>query len=970
MTERELKAMYENASLPEDRMAELEKRFISKVEAMPQDAPLAPVIDEESAHVELKPAPRRPLSGVIGVCAAAAAMVALVVGITFAYKGGYIGTTSHTSGDDSQTAQTSQTMESTQTTQTAQTSESVQDVQTDETSSFTIRQDMLPEYPNKGSRHNINVKLDDSLAERAAADIESNAIAETELFGLFTVVDWTEITEVEGREAEFTCYTMTVNEIYYSSFSGEREVQTGDEFKVYLYGMNAAQYDGCPPLDEGDRIAAALRRADAGDPAVYVLSAEYALADVLTIDGVDYAAVRSSVFPAISMPNIAGSAPLERVTTCLTNPARYYRVYDLSSFGTYFWLYMDGIKAVSERKFDVSAGFGADAAAMQVFEQYFSGRWKHDNPWKVYDDYMTLAYTPYALYESESYATESGCESVLRSSYRKYVELYGTGDSVIGSGAACGGFMQDGYAAYMEVTADGVRTIYVVPFDTPEIMYSYVTDENEFRRENFDDRWRLERRLSSEEDLSGLVTRFGLMKALSGSSKKFADMVWSAIESDFTDENGAKWSRYMYDEAANAVVEAGYITLNAAAEDSITISLPFFSSARETDESGNTVCPSRSFCFAFKGFSCTRTLSSGEPARMESYYSPLETADGFPSPYTRDPEFANGGGITVEYYAATRQNGLVDVYAVRDLGYAKAGGQNICEIYHRDPLTDKFDLIDVAYSPSVVVSGSSAFIWYTPMNRDYEIEGDYLTQYDEGMLVDQWSMYRDYSFGTELYVSGKYILARRNRQTSYEWAVFVAGALSTGYETYADGELTLTKDGFTTTRDGKTIVYDAAGENLAGMVQYLTAKLRSGWSQFVIDSPSSTGNRVDVPDFDYPCYEIANPEWRTREGLLAAFGEYLTPAAAEEALAEITGHSVVLYNGQYYTPSGARGSDLSKGRQEYSAELSEDGMSGVVTYIVHGGPDPEADSTIVETYTIGAVKTENGWRLDRFYQPY
>ena len=57
MTERELKAMYENASLPEERMAELEKRFISKVEAMPQDAPLNPVIDEESAHVELKPAP-------------------------------------------------------------------------------------------------------------------------------------------------------------------------------------------------------------------------------------------------------------------------------------------------------------------------------------------------------------------------------------------------------------------------------------------------------------------------------------------------------------------------------------------------------------------------------------------------------------------------------------------------------------------------------------------------------------------------------------------------------------------------------------------------------------------------------------------------------------------------------------------------------------------------------------------------
>lgn len=970
MTERELKAMYENASLPEERMAELEKRFISKVEAMPQDAPLAPVIDEESAHVELKPAPRRPLSGVIGVCAAAAATVALVVGITLAYKGGYLGTTSHTSSDDSQTSQVSQVSQTTQTTQSAQTAESAQDVQTDETASPTIRQDMLPEYPNKGSRHNINVKLDDSLAERAAADLESNAIAETEIFGLFTVRDWTEFMEVESREAEFTCYTLTVNEIYYSIFSGEREVQVGDEFKVYIYGMNSAQYDGCPPLDEGDRIVAALKRADGNKIATYVLSAEYALADVLTIDGVDYAAVRSSVFPAISMPNLAGSAPLERVTTCLTNPARYYRIYDLSSFGTYFYLYMDGIKAVSERKFDVSAGFGADAAAMEVFEQYFSGSWKHDHPWKVYDDYMRLAYTPYAYYESESYGSGSGYESVLSSSYRKYVEQYGAADSVIGSGARCGGFMQDGYAAYMEVTADGVRTIYVVPFDTPEIMYSYVTDENEFRRENFDDRWRLERRLSSEEDLSGPVTRFGLMKALSGFSKEFADMVWRVTERDFTDVDGTTWSRYMYDEATNSVVEAGYITLNSVTEDSVTISLPFFSTSAVTDENGGTVHPSRSFWLAFTGLSCTRIQSSGDPADMEHFYSPLENADSFPSPYTRDPEFAKGSGITVEYYAATRQNGLVDVYAVRDLGYAKAGGQNICEIYHRDPLTDKFDLIDTAYSPSVLVSGSSAFIWYTPMRRDYETEGDYFAQYDEGGCVGLYSLYRDRSFGTELYMSGRYILARRNRQANYEWAVFVAGALSTGYETYADGELTLTKDGFTTTRDGKTIVYDAAGENLAGMVQYLTAKLRSGWSLFEIDSPLSTGNSIEIPGYDYPCYEIANPKLRTREGLLAAFEEYLTPAAAEEALAEITGHSVVLYNGQYYTTCGARGSDLSMGRQEYSAELSADGMSGVVTYIVHGGPDPEADSTIVKTYTIGAVKTENGWRLDRFYQPY
>lgn len=970
MTERELKAMYENASLPADRLEELEKRFISQVEAMPQDAPLNVVVDEESEHIELKPAPRRPLSTIFGACGAVAAMVALVTGVSLAYKNGILGTTSSTP-DSSVTSQTTldRPVQTVQTVQTEDESETEDHAETN----VKITQDMLPEYPNKGSRHSINVKLDESFAERALSDHESGAVADTEVLALFTVKDCTEATGVEGRDAEFTCYTMTTQTVYYAGFG--LDVKQGDEFKVFLYGTSTAQYDGCPPLDAGDRVIAAIKPSDKGYPAPYVLSAEYALADVLTIDGHDYAAVRSSEFPKLTITDFAENAPLERVTTCLTNPARYYSVYDCSDFGAYFYLYMNDVKtALSDPadEFNISMlGFGTDSAGMRIFEQYFCGAWQHDHPWKVFDDMMTLSYTPNALHaDTVDYAPDYGYDAALETAYRSYVDMYGTGDyAVLGEGVRCGGFLMDSSAAYMKVTVNGERMIYVIPLDTPETMYCYVTEEDVFRREDFDDRWQLDRRLSTDEPEPGLITRFGLMKLLSDHPAEFSDMVWNTINNGFTDENGTTWSRFSDDGKS----EAGFITLISETDDSLTISLPFYSDKAVTISPDNgepyAAYPSRGFRLAFSGKSCTRTATSGDPEDMSSFYSPLESAEAFPTPRTKVGNFANGSGITVEYYATEPRDGLIDVYAIRNLGYWNTYGSNVCEIYWRNPLTDEYKLLNIAYSPCILISGQTAYIRCVATGFGYNQE-DRVAQYRGGEQLDVCQV-SDAGFGAELYRSGAYILVHRTLETKTEWLVFTDGALSAGYETYADDELILSEDGFTTTRDGVAVVHDAAGENLEGMLQCLTARSRVYWGTFEVSSPLSTGNNIIQPsDSMREYYEIANPAWRTRSGLLASFEQFLTPEGAQDALEQITDHSVVLIEGQYYSTGGARGGDLTKGRQEYSAELSADGKSAVITYTVYGSEITETTDKVVETYTIGAEKTADGWRLDKFYQPY
>lgn len=973
MTERELKAMYENASLPEERMAELEKRFISMVNALPQDAHVIPVLDEESVHVELKPERRspRPLSAVFGVCGAAAAMVALVVGVTLAYKGGYIGT-AHTS-DESGASQDSQSSQTSQTSQVSQDSQDSQSSQTNETeNALKITQDMLPEYPDKGSRHSVSVTLDSSLADHARSDIDSGAAADTELFALFTITGFTEVTGEEVMDSDYTCYTMEVETVYYAALG--HEAQPGDEFRVYLYGTSGAQYDGCPPFGAGDRVAAAIKQSEKGSPAVYVLAAEYAIADVLTIDGRDYAAVRSSEFPPIQNADLAADAPLERVTTCLTNPARYFHIYDCSDFGTFFFLYIDEVKNTAGKMddmFNISMlGFGTDSAAMSIFEDCFSGAWKHDNPVKSYDDVMALSYTPNALHASTtSYAPEYGYDAALMQSYSDYTAMYGTGDSVTAAqGARCEGFLSTADAAFMKVTVNGKRTIYAVPYDTPETMYCYVTEEDVFRRDSFYDRWQLERRLSTDMPESGLISRFGLMKLLSSYPEDFADMVWKAIDNGFTDESGTAWSRY----SSDGTEQAGFITLNSATESSLTISLPFFSNTRLmlTSDSGEPylALPSRRFCLSFSGTSCTRTVCSGDPADMSSFFSPLESAEMFPTRRTKRPAFDSGSGITVTYYSQPR-GGLIDVYAVRNLGYADAGGLDLCEIYWRDPLTDEYRLLYTAYSPSVMISGGSVYLWCTPTGFGYD-DRDFLSRFIGANAVELWHA-DDRSFGTELYESGEYILAHRNVQSEMEWLVFAKNALGAGCEVYADNELDLSKDGFTTTRGGSTVVHDAAGESLDGMLQALTARLLNLWSAFEIDSPAGTSNEtVYDAATGITGYGMLDSSLRTRKGILSAFEKVLTPAAAEDALAQITGHSVVLVDGQYYTTGGARGANLGMGRQEYSAQLSADGQSAVVTYTVYGSDLTDMNDKVVETYTINAVKTDVGWRLDRFYQPY
>ena len=73
-----------------------------------------------------------------------------------------------------------------------------------------------------------------------------------------------------------------------------------------------------------------------------------------------------------------------------------------------------------------------------------------------------------------------------------------------------------------------------------------------------------------------------------------------------------------------------------------------------------------------------------------------------------------------------------------------------------------------------------------------------------------------------------------------------------------------------------------------------------------------------------------------------------------------------------YSTGGARGTDLSI--YDVGLSIPEETLtdtSAVLDFTIYYY-DPETDTQLDSTdhYTINAVKTENGWRLDRFYYPY
>ena len=143
------------------------------------------------------------------------------------------------------------------------------------------------------------------------------------------------------------------------------------------------------------------------------------------------------------------------------------------------------------------------------------------------------------------------------------------------------------------------------------------------------------------------------------------------------------------------------------------------------------------------------------------------------------------------------------------------------------------------------------------------------------------------------------------------------------------------------------------------------------WFNYVVGAPVGTGEYMVITD-GYMGRVIADPELRTYQGILNQFKEVYTEEAALDAMSQVIGHSVWEVDGRTFTNDGAGGTDISIWSVGFSIpeETKTDSTAVLDFTITYTDFDTDGPSDKQDHYTINAVKTADGWRLDRFYYPY
>lgn len=937
MTERELRNMYENVSLSEEKLDELEKKLMKRFDS--KDG----VLNDE--FIRLSRVGEKPKAGsrrkfIISACSAAAAVV-IVGAVILAYNSGMFRKIETVSGDNS-----------------GQTSVSTPDTSTVELlpSDFIITKELLPEYPNKGAYDmpggagRVNKT---AFYDKCADDLADKTIGSTVIIAELTIDTCT-----ADSENDITVYDATIGRTYYNLLGINTE---GRRIKLTLDGCDSGTiFSGCPPYYEGDRIIAALRYDKTG----YTLSAAYTLADIVTINGTDFAAIRSSQLSNLFIKNYAKGDTIEYATTMTLNPVTYYAVYEVNEYGNYLASKTESTETEVELEgsFDPAAiDFRHDSNAMRLLEEAFSGYW--------YD---------------------------LSIGYFNDDNMFGQNNDTF-----FGGVAEDENAFYLKRIVRGSDScyIYAVIKNSLDAVYLYQTDGSskipfsEYSERFFksSDANSIAAVLDSENgSFSGtpstsngavICNQFGMAKVLAGyNDDGLYDMFFDLLENGSTEYNGKTWLR-----AVGGYKTLGYrkesIILNAAEPDRLAVSIRMYDAAAaeyipDIGEEFNTEDSARYFRAEFTKhdgkFSYTLTPCSGVTTDMEHFFSPLESTENYP---IAAAEVSDIDGVTVNYYPVER-DGMTEIYAIRRLG---AGSDAMCELYWRDPacdeyihIKDEYTNIGDGYSPTLLTT-TNGTVYCFSSNDDKT----YVSRLIGGNVVASCRIDQPFLTGAELYESGAYLIAKVNADSDDKWLVFDKQSLDHP-EFYRENELRFTDDGFVTEKDGKTVLHDIAGQDFDGALLSLYSRYKYTWESLTTRRMNVTGKSEEY-DFDTEwgtLCEPADPEWRTRALLLNSLRETYTDNAAEEALNTILADGSAMVEQGYglYAKQPSKFNELNGTVTLESAELSADGNSAVLnlkieykcmTYLYGSGEyDPN-----FEYYSINAVKTENGWRLDRFYSP-
>lgn len=921
MTEKDLKAVYDKMSLSEDRISELEKRLDKCFEEAAHTAP-EDFSDEALMHfdTEYKPAAkRRPIRAIIGSCAAVVAVAAVSLGTYTLYKNGMLPIVPKDTPTDVVTP-----------------SETV------------ITADMLPEYPNKGALDTQLNYLDyeTSYADVCQDDWKSAKISDTQLIAALTITDI--------YCGDVTYYTATVDKTYFNLL-GYDISNCKIEFSAdFSYQKSIMDF---PPYYIGDRALVALKTTDNWQ---FEISAAYAVADILTVDETDYAAVRSDILANLDITDYSDGQAITRTTTLTGNPVNYYGIYDVDSLGEYL-----AGKAEQSQKFEKPLSgmfsiddlrFTRDEAGMSIFERYFLGRWSSSS-------------TENALFSYNDDGTADG---------RYYL---------------CIGFAEDDDYAYMTIGAaeSDAFTLYCINKSVPDEIYTYaLSDAPEISRALYWSHYTLSAREDTKDvTAGGYLGYFGRLKLQAMyNSESFTAAMDNVFLSGSAEFDGRTWNRY-YVRPDVFGIAAERDQLIAMDPDHVAFTIRLYDSeARDFVTQPTSNYRERPVCRDFMvdmsnnngEWSYTLTPLSGSTDDMSNFWSPLDNAEQY-APlrcYKLDDEKT----VSVNYYDIPAENGMTAVYAVRQVADADNENNVYYQLYSRDPVSDEYDLRRTLRTFSCIIDDGVFYYW------GVEADGNSIA-----CNINRICYYlRDTENSVSLYVRGDYLIAKRFKDSGVQWAVFDKKTME--YPVFYDeNNLVLYDDDFTTfetewiaTNQGIVSVADEnrnmneiyhKGDGIYGSLLKIDSRARIIWSHLIIGSAdyiySDYPQKVTEDGVEYNYYRLADSKLRTRKGMLDYLETILTPEAAEEALQYLFTTYYREIDGEIYTTGGERGADLSVGAVVPNiTSISNDKKSGELTYTVYYDSHDDEGNLLPDTdsYVIPWKLTENGIRLGKFYYPF
>lgn len=170
------------------------------------------------------------------------------------------------------------------------------------------------------------------------------------------------------------------------------------------------------------------------------------------------------------------------------------------------------------------------------------------------------------------------------------------------------------------------------------------------------------------------------------------------------------------------------------------------------------------------------------------------------------------------------------------------------------------------------------------------------------------------------------------------------------------------KKGFTVlTEEGEELHYTAESDSLGDVIDELTYFSQTAWISLRVSTPpldmSDAYVDTDNPALTYYCL----CEYKEIEDYLSQF---LTVDGVAAALPFDTGKFVQVNRKIYTYPAEGRGTDMNIAEIRHEI-IDETESDAVINYYVY-----DHDGKLYKQYSVNAVKTEDGWRLDSFYSPY